>query len=80
MTTIASKPAWVDLDSSSAEASRSFCLEIYLTVEDVDAAYRKALDLGARAMLSPQRFPGGRFAIVSDPGGASFGLLKMTPR
>ena len=35
----------------------------------------------ARArLLPPQDFPGGRFAIVSDPQGASFGLLKTTPR
>jgi predicted enzyme related to lactoylglutathione lyase len=31
-------------------------------------------------MLPPQDFPGGRFAIVSDPQGASIGLLKTTPR
>ena len=54
--------------------------QIYFTVDDVDAAYRKALDLGAQEMLSPQDMPGGRFAIVSDPEGASFGLLKMAPR
>jgi predicted enzyme related to lactoylglutathione lyase len=28
-------------------------------------------------MLEPQDLPGGRFAIVSDPQGAAFGLLKM---
>jgi predicted enzyme related to lactoylglutathione lyase len=28
-------------------------------------------------MLAPQDFPGGRFAIVQDPQGAAFGLLKM---
>jgi predicted enzyme related to lactoylglutathione lyase len=54
--------------------------QIYFTVEDVDAAFRKAIDLGATEMLSPQDFPGGRFAIVSDPEGASFGLLKTAPR
>jgi predicted enzyme related to lactoylglutathione lyase len=54
--------------------------QVYFTVDDVDGAYRKALDAGAREMLSPQDFPGGRFAIVSDPQGASFGLLKTTPR
>ena len=53
--------------------------QVYFAVEDVDAA-RKALDLGARELLAPQDFPGGRFAIVSDPEGASFGLLKTTPR
>src|SRR5215204_6020512 len=54
--------------------------QIYFTVEDVDAAHREALDLGGKELLPPQEFPGGRFAIVSDPEGASFGLLKMAPR
>jgi predicted enzyme related to lactoylglutathione lyase len=49
---------------------------IYFTVADVDGAYRKALDLGARELVSPQDFPGGRFAIVSDPQGATFGLMS----
>jgi len=53
---------------------------LYFGVDDVDASYRKALDLGAREMVSPQDFPGGRFAIVSDPQGAMFGLLKTSPR
>lgn len=51
---------------------------VYFLVDDVDGGYQKALDLGAREMVSPQDFPGGRFAIVTDPQGASFGLLKMT--
>jgi uncharacterized protein len=49
---------------------------IYFIADDVDAAFRKALGLGAREMVAPQDFPGGRFAIVSDPQGASFGLLS----
>ena len=28
-------------------------------------------------MLPPTDFPGGRFAFVSDPQGAAFGLLKL---
>ena len=51
---------------------------VYFTVEDVDAAYKKAIDTGGQEMLPPQEFPGGRFAIVSDPQGAAFGLLKMS--
>lgn len=54
--------------------------QVYFTVDDVDAAHRKAIDAGARELLPPQDFPGGRFAIVSDPQGASFGLLKTTAR
>jgi uncharacterized protein len=49
----------------------------YFTVPDVDKAYEKATEIGATSMLEPQDFPGGRFAIVADPQGASFGLLKM---
>ena len=52
----------------------------YFTVEDVDQAFAAATSAGGREMLSPQDFPGGRFAIVADPQGAAFGLLKMGPR
>ncbi|HEY3522850.1 MAG TPA: VOC family protein [Candidatus Limnocylindrales bacterium] len=54
--------------------------QVYFAVDDVDDAFRRALDAGAREMVAPQDFPGGRFAIVSDPEGASFGLLRVTPR
>jgi predicted enzyme related to lactoylglutathione lyase len=53
---------------------------VYFNVDDVDASFQKATDLGAQEMLAPQDFPGGRFAIVGDPQGAAFGLLKMRPR
>jgi len=52
--------------------------QVYFNVADVDDAYRRALSAGGREMLPPQDFPGGRFAIVSDPQGASFGLLNTT--
>ena len=54
--------------------------QVYFTVDDVDDAQKRALDAGAHEMLAPQDFPGGRFAIIGDPQGASFGLLKATPR
>jgi len=50
----------------------------YFDVDDVDAAYQKALGLGATQMMEPQEYPGGRFAILNDPHGASFGILKST--
>jgi predicted enzyme related to lactoylglutathione lyase len=53
---------------------------VYFSVDDVDAAHRKATEAGAREMLAPQDFPGGRFSIVTDPQGAAFGLLKTRPR
>ena len=53
---------------------------VYFNVDDVDATYQKAIAAGAHEMVAPQEFPGGRFAIVSDPQGASFGLLKLAQR
>jgi hypothetical protein len=50
---------------------------VYFGVDNVDKAFKKAVDAGGQEMLAPQDFPGGRFAILSDPQGAVFGLLKM---
>ncbi len=52
----------------------------YFEVADVDKAFKKATELGASEMVAPQDFPGGRFGIVSDPQGATFGLLNAKPR
>jgi predicted enzyme related to lactoylglutathione lyase len=54
--------------------------QVYFSVDNVDDAFRRALDAGATEMFAPQDFPGGRFAIVADPQGASIGLLKTSPR
>jgi predicted enzyme related to lactoylglutathione lyase len=51
--------------------------QVYFTVADVDKSHKQAVELGAQEMLAPRDFPGGRFSILSDPQGASFGLLKM---
>ena len=53
---------------------------VYFEVADVDAAFGKATGLGARELVAPMDFPGGRFAIVADPQGASFGLLRTSER
>jgi uncharacterized protein len=52
---------------------------VYFGVEDVDASHRKALGAGARELLAPIDFPGGRMSIVSDPQGAAFGLMTLAP-
>jgi uncharacterized protein len=52
----------------------------YFAVEDVDRSFARATEAGGREMMAPQDFPGGRFAIVTDPQGATFGLLKTNPR
>lgn len=48
---------------------------VYFTVKDVDASHRKAVEAGASELVAPMDFPGGRMSILTDPQGASFGLL-----
>ena len=51
--------------------------QVYFSVDDVDATHAKAVAAGARELLAPMDFPGGRMSILSDPQGASFGLLRF---
>jgi hypothetical protein len=53
---------------------------VYFTVDDVDNSFRTAIGAGGREMLEPHDFPGGRFAILSDPQGAVFGVIKRAER
>lgn len=50
---------------------------VYFGVDDVDEAHARALAAGAQELVPPEDFPGGRFSLVSDPQGGSFGLLKV---
>lgn len=51
---------------------------VYFGVDDVDATFKTAIEAGGREMVAPMDFPGGRFAVLGDPQGATFGILKMT--
>ncbi len=53
---------------------------VYFEVPDVDKSFETARNAGAKEMMPPTDFPGGRFAIVTDPQGAAFGLLKTEPQ
>jgi uncharacterized protein len=52
----------------------------YVGVDDTDAACAKAKELGADAIVEPMDVPTvGRFAILKDPQGAVFGIIKGEP-
>jgi predicted enzyme related to lactoylglutathione lyase len=53
---------------------------IYIEVLDADLAVEKAQKLGASVMVPATDFPGGRFAILTDPQGASFGVMHSSPK
>lgn len=50
---------------------------VYFSVADVDAMAARVVDLGGRIHLGPQDIPDmGRFAVVADPQGATFCLMR----
>jgi len=51
---------------------------VYFGVDDTDASVSRATELGATALVPPTDIPPGRFAVLSDPDGAAFALIKMS--
>ena len=53
----------------------------YIAVDDVDAAAKKAGELGGSLLHGPEDIPNvGRFCVVQDPTGAVVSLIKLTPQ
>ena len=53
---------------------------VYFAADDCDAKVQKATELGASVIRPAEDIPGvGRFAILADPQGAAFALLKPQP-
>lgn len=52
--------------------------EVYFAVDDADATVAKAQELGGTVYLPPQDVPPGRFAVLGDPQGAVFAVIKLT--
>lgn len=51
---------------------------IYVAVDDCDATAQKATSLGGRQYVPPTDIPNvGRFAVLSDPQGAVFNIIKL---
>ncbi|MCW2920632.1 MAG: putative antigen protein [Thermoleophilia bacterium] len=53
----------------------------YFNVDDADAAYARAIELGAASQMEPHDIPGvGRSCWVVDPQGAAIALMTPSPR
>ena len=50
---------------------------VYFAVADCDATASRAQELGASLVVPPMDIPQGRFAILSDPQGATFGIIRL---
>ncbi|WP_149182248.1 VOC family protein [Streptomyces sp. TRM49041] len=52
-------------------------INVYFTVDDVDAAMGRATARGAKVLFGPMDSPFGRFAALLDPQGAPFSLIDV---
>jgi predicted enzyme related to lactoylglutathione lyase len=50
---------------------------VYFAVDDPDAALARVTELGGRSLMPAMDSPAGRFAVVSDPVGAAFAVIKV---
>jgi hypothetical protein len=50
---------------------------VYFAVDDADAAAAKVTELGGSVMMGPMDIEPGRFAVVADPYGAAFNIMKL---
>jgi predicted enzyme related to lactoylglutathione lyase len=67
------------MPSQAPDGTPSFWLA-YFTVADCDESVAKVQELGGRAFGAPHQLEGvGRFAVVADPHGATFGVIAGEP-
>jgi predicted enzyme related to lactoylglutathione lyase len=52
---------------------------VYLEVADTDATAAKAAELGGTVSVPPTDTVAGRFAVINDPQGAAFSIIKSDP-
>ena len=50
---------------------------VYYAVDDTDASVAKVQELGGTLVAGPMDIEPGRFAVVSDPQGATFAVIRM---
>jgi predicted enzyme related to lactoylglutathione lyase len=50
---------------------------VYFAVDDTDATVEAATKLGATVFVPPTDIPPGRFAVLGDPAGAVFSVIKL---
>jgi predicted enzyme related to lactoylglutathione lyase len=54
--------------------------QVFFEVPDTDAAVAKAKGAGGQVFVEPMDVPAGRFAVIADPQGAVFSVIKSAPR
>ncbi len=53
---------------------------VYFSVDGTDAAMDRVKELGGQVIMGPMDVEPGRFAVVSDPQGAVFNIITLSPQ
>lgn len=54
-------------------------VQLFMAVDDVRSSVQRAEEMGARLIIPPTSLPdGGELAVMHDPQGMSFGLMKAS--
>jgi predicted enzyme related to lactoylglutathione lyase len=67
----------LDLEGRNVPAEIPPHWQLYFAVEDTDATIEAARAAGGSVMMEPIDIPFGRFAILTDPHGASFAVIAL---
>jgi uncharacterized protein len=51
---------------------------VYFAVDDIDATVARASELGGKVAVEPTDTPVGRFAVLNDPHGAVFSVIRLS--
>lgn len=51
---------------------------VYFASDDVDATATRCIELGGQAPVPPTDIPPGRFAVLNDPQGGHFSVIRMS--
>ncbi len=64
------------MTTPSAAAGLPPCWGVYVTVDDVDATAKLAVEMGGKVLMPPQNIPQvGRFCVLQDPQGAMINAI-----
>jgi uncharacterized protein len=69
----------LDMDARGVPEAVPAHWQVYFGVEDTDATIEAAKGGGGGVMVEPIDIPAGRFAILTDPHGASFAVIALSP-
>ncbi|MEV5613963.1 VOC family protein [Streptomyces sp. NPDC052225] len=77
--TVADEPfgGMIDMSTGNFPPEVPSYWNLYVAVDDPDATAARCAELGGRVLVEPSSMEAGRFAILTDPQGAAFSIMRF---